>query len=112
MTGEQGCRVHHQLHIRAIQCKTTRSGEKNHCFPLFHALSFLPLSLLHLSKHQEPSKGFLKSQKGPSMTHKGAELGHVCSVQLLDNKSVGAAFMKAGPSPPMESKGDSRSYAG
>lgn len=93
--------------------KPQRSGEKDHCFPLFHALSYLASPLLCLPKLKVPSKGLFKSRESLSLTPKGAELGHVCSVQLPGSKSMGAAFMKAGPSPVfMESKGDSRSHAG
>lgn len=100
MRGEQGCRVHRQPHVRAVQYITSKVWQKELLFSPFHALPYLGLPLLHLPKRKIPSKCFLKSQERLSMTHKGAELGHVCSVQLLGNKSIGAVFLKAGPSPP------------
>lgn len=61
MTGEQSCRIHHQLHYVQVNTKPQRSGEKNCCFPLFRALFYFALPLLHLPEHKVPSKGFLKS---------------------------------------------------
>lgn len=83
------------MRVREIQYETPKVWLKTLPFFLFPWYSYLTSPLLH----RVLSKGFMKLQESLSMIHKWAELGHVWPIQILGNKSMGAVFVKADPSP-------------